>query len=320
MRVGIAGAGFMASTHATEYAEMDLDVVAVASPSGPEEFVDEFGFEADSYTDVREMCLDAEIDFLDICTPTHTHRDLVQTAAETGVDVFLEKPIARTLDDAHEIVDIVNSSGIVCMVGHVVRFMPSHENARTLDVGEPGVTRARRMAPFPDWGSADWFSDRDKSGGIFVDLAIHDLDYLRWCWGDVERVFARRHRDEKCEHGFVTLRFENGAVGYVEASWAQPDSRPFTVELEFAGDDGLVEFSSTNEIPYLEWANGECSKESPIARNGYRRQLEHFVDCLENDTEPAVGPEEALASLRLALAAERSAELGESVALSEVIA
>ncbi|MCU4924769.1 Gfo/Idh/MocA family oxidoreductase [Halobacteria archaeon AArc-dxtr1] len=317
MRVGIAGAGFMAETHADAYAEMDVEVAAVASPSGPEPFIEASGLAAEAYTDVETLCSEVDIDFLDICTPTHTHREAVEAAVEAETDLIVEKPIANNLEEAHEIEALVSEAGLTFMVGHVVRFMPSHQRARDLVIGEPGIARARRLSPFPDWGSANWFADSEKSGGIFVDLAIHDLDYLRWCWGPVERVFARQHRSEESAHGFATLRFESGAVGYVEASWAQPETRPFTVELEFAGEDGLVEFSSDGKHPYREWTGEESVVESPLARGGYRRELEHFVDCLESGTEPDVGSEEAIASLRLALAAKRSAERGESVVLAE---
>ena len=319
MRIGIAGAGFMARTHAAAYAEMDVDVVAVSSPSGPDEFIAEFEFDAAAHTDVSTLCESEAIDYLDVCTPTHTHLELVRTAADAGVDVFLEKPIAGTLKTAREIADTVDDAGLTLMVGHVVRFMPNYRRARALEIGSEGVARARRLSPFPEWGSADWFADREKSGGVFVDLAIHDLDYLRWCWGNVERVFARRTRDDRAEHGFVTLRFENGAVGYVEASWAQPESRPLTAELEFAGDDGLVEFSSADETPYREWTDESAVVESPIARDGYRRELEHFVTCLESGDEPDVGADEAVEALRLAIAAERSADRGQPVVPEEVV-
>ncbi|MCU4743291.1 Gfo/Idh/MocA family oxidoreductase [Natronoglomus mannanivorans] len=314
----MSGAGFMARTHAEAYAEMDVDVVVVASPSGPEEFVEELGFDAETFTDTATMCEEGDIDYLDVCTPTHTHLEQVRTAADAGVDVFLEKPIAGSLEEAAEIADLVDDADLTFMVGHVVRFSPSYAKAKDLDVGTEGVARARRLSPFPDWGSADWFADREKSGGVFVDLAIHDLDYLRWCWGEVERVFARRQRDSKSEHGFVTLRFESGAVGYVEASWAQPESRPLTMELEFAGDDGLVEYSSADESPYREWIDDGTVVESPFAKDAYRRQLEHFVSCVDSGDDPTVGAEEAIEALRLALAAERSAERGQPVSPAEV--
>ncbi|WP_276256372.1 Gfo/Idh/MocA family protein [Halomontanus rarus] len=318
MRLGISGAGFMARTHAEAYEEMDVEVVAVASPSGPEEFVEEFGLDAEAYTDTATMCEEADIDYLDVCTPTHTHVGQVRIAADAGVDIFLEKPIAGTLEEAAEIAALVDDADVTFMVGHVVRFSPSYAKAKDLDVGSEGVARARRLSPFPDWGSADWFADREKSGGVFVDLAIHDLDYLRWCWGPVERVFARRHREADAEHGFVTLRFDSGAVGYVEASWAQPESRPLTMELEFAGDDGLVEYSNADESPYREWTDDGTVVESPFAKDAYRRQLEHFVSCVDSGDDPPVGAEEATEALRLALAAERSAERGRPVSPAEV--
>lgn len=320
MRVGLVGTGFMARTHAREYAEMGVEVVGVASPSESEKFVAKFGFDADAYTDVGWMCERAKIDYLDICAPTHTHLDLVRTAAEADTDVFVEKPIAGTLEDALEIDKIVDEAGLTCMIGHVVRFTPGYVEAAGLDIGQPGVARARRLSSFPDWGSGDWFADREKSGGVFVDLAIHDLDYLRWCWGPVERVFARHHREDRSEHGFATLRFENGAVGYVEASWAQPESRPLTYELELAGDDGLVEFSSENESAYQEWSDGDALVESPQAKSGYRRELEQFISCVESGSNPDVGANEGTESLRLALAAERSVQTGEPVVIEEVVA
>ncbi|WP_132060880.1 Gfo/Idh/MocA family protein [Halorussus amylolyticus] len=319
MRVGIAGAGFMSRTHAEEYADMDVDVVAVSTPSGPEPFIDELGLAAEAYTDVEEMCEQSDIDYLDICTPTHTHADIVRTAAEADVDIFLEKPIAGTLAEAREISETVREAELTCMVGHVVRYMPNYRKAKNLEIGSPGVARARRLSQFPDWGSNNWFAQREKSGGIFVDLAIHDLDYLRWCWGDVERVFARHHCEEGSEHASATLRFENGAVGMVESSWSMPESRPFTNELELAGDDGLVEFASEDQSPYGEWTDGESAVKNPVGKNGYRRELEHFVSCLESGIEADVTVEDATESLRLALAAEQSAQSGKPVSPEEVV-
>ena len=319
MRVGIAGAGFMAQTHAAEYVDMDVEVAAVASPSGPEAFVDEFDLDAACFTDVRELLAEIDVDYLDVCTPTHTHLDHVRAASDAGVDVFLEKPIAGSLAEASEIAALVDEADLTCMVGHVVRFDEGYRRARELEIGSAGVARARRLSPFPEWGSDDWFTDREKSGGVFVDLAIHDLDYLRWCWGDVERVFARRHREPDAAHGFATLRFENGAVGYVEASWAQPESREFTKELELAGDDGLVELSNEGTPPYRQWTTAGASGDPAAEKSGYRRELEHFVSRLDAGADPDVGPEEAIASLRLALAAERSAERGAPVRPEEVV-
>lgn len=320
--VAIMGTGFMATTHMEQYRDMNVDIAAVASRTGPEAFVDEWNLDAETYTDAAAMCAAEDADFVDVCTPTDTHLDLVTAAAKEDVNVFLEKPIAGSLAEARKVADIVDDAGITCMVGHVLRYFPQYEQAKAHyddgGIGSPGVARARRLSPFPDWGSDDWYADRERSGGVFLDLAIHDLDYLRWVWGDVARVFARRTRGPSREHGFATLRFENGAVGYVEASWAQPDSRELTAELELAGNDGLVELSTEEDRPYREFDDDGVVTESPVAKDGYRRELEHFVECLETGQDPDVGVDDAIAAVRLSLAARESAERGEPVAPAEV--
>lgn len=322
LTVALAGAGFMSSTHAAEYAEMDdVAVRAVAAPSGAEQLIDDHGFDAEAYADGATMARDADVDFVDVCTPTYLHREVVEAAAGSGLDVFCEKPLAPTLADAEAVADAVTDAGVTCMVGHVLRFFPQYEAAkREVEegaVGAPGVARTRRLSPFPDWGFEDWYADPARSGGVFLDLAIHDFDFLRWVWGDVERVFARQSGPDDA-HGLATLRFENGAVANVEASWAQPDSREFSTELELAGDSGVLEVSDEYTIPYREFTDDGTSVDRPLDPDGYRRELNHFVECLKTDSEPLVGPADAIASMRVSLAACASAERGEPVAPSEV--
>jgi UDP-N-acetylglucosamine 3-dehydrogenase len=322
-RVGIVGTGFMARAHAEQYQEMDVTVSAVAAPSGPVSFIEEHGFDAEAYESPTALCETATVDAIDLCTPTDTHADLVATTAEYGLDTFVEKPVASTLSDAKRLAATVADADITCMVGHVLRYFPEYEQARALyengDIGNPGVARARRLSPFPAWSSDDWYADRERSGGVFVDLAIHDFDYLRWLWGDIERVFARKHRNGAEEHGFATLRFVNGAVGYVEASWAQEPGRgDLTTDLELAGDDGLIEFATPEDAPFATYSGEESTVESPIAANGYRRELDHFLECVATDTTPDVTVEDAVDSLRIALAAQESAASGRPINPAEV--
>lgn len=324
-RIGIVGAGFMARVHAERYEEMDGTVSAVAAPNGPGSFIEEHGLDAEAYEDAAALCAEATVDAVDLCTPTDTHADLVATAAEHGLDTFVEKPIASTLSDAERIAATVVDADITCMVGHVLRYFPEYERAKALyengDIGEPGVARARRLSSFPTWGSNDWYADRKRSGGVFVDLAIHDFDYLRWLWGDVTRVFARNRRTDTGEHGVVTLRFDNGAVGSVEASWSQEPSRDdLTMDLELAGDDGLIEFATPEDPPFSVYSGEEATVESPVAADGYHRELEHFLDCVTTGETPDVTVEDAIDSLRISLAAQESAERGRPIAPSELSA
>lgn len=329
VQIGIVGAGFMAETHADRYdAIPDAEVAAVASPNTAEEFVAGQGLDATAYADAEEMYEDAGVDAVDVCTPTHTHESLVVGAAEHGLDVICEKPLARYMDEAERIADAVDEAGVTAMVGHVIRFFPEYaqmrEQALSGLIGEPGVARARRLSPFPDWGRDNWFGSDEASGGVFLDMSIHDFDYLRWLFGDVERVFGRLRTMGDRQHGHAVLRFENGAIGYVEGSTAQPAERGFRTDLEIAGDGGLLEYENTDPDPIEivsetenEGAIGNLP-ERQLEKDAFRLQAEAFVDSVENGTEPPVSLEEATEAMRISLAAKRSAEEGRAVDPAEV--
>lgn len=312
--IGIVGTGFMARTHATRYATMDdVSIDAVVSRSDADTFVDEYAPGARVFDSVEALCGEG-IHAIDVCSPTNTHAEIVTLAAESGIDVLCEKPLTRTLEEARALADVAAEAGVTVMPGHVLRFFPAYARAKSLvdagEIGAAGVARARRLSPRPDWGAGDWFDDRAKSGGVFLDLAIHDLDFLRWVWGEVEHVFARCAH----AHGTVTLRFESGAVGYVEASWAQPTSRELTSEFELAGDEGLIEFDGTASDPYRCFTNDGQHVPDPYMReDGYYRELRHFVDCLQSGTTPDVTIEDGITAMRLSLAAIESAERGRPV-------
>ena len=322
-RLVLVGTGFMAETHASNIARMDdASIAAVVSPSDSQPFIDRLGLNATAYTDSTVAIKESDGDAVIICTPTHTHRECIEAALDRKVAVFCEKPLASSLTEAAAIRDAVENTDLPFMIGHVVRYFPEYAAAkREVDsgaVGEAGVARARRHLAFPDWGSANWFADPEKSGGIFVDMAIHDLDYLRWVWGDVERVFARVTGDGPAQHGTVTLRFENGAVGYVEASWAYPASKELSTELELAGDEGVVRVNSDDIAPYRTFTDEGEIVENPLMEDGYYRELAHFLDCVENGDDPDVSIDEAIAALRLSIAARQSAKIGTPVTPAEV--
>lgn len=322
VRIGIVGSGFMARTHLEAYTGIEnADVVAVASPDTADEFVAEHDLNAETYTAGTDLFEDADVDAVDICTPTPTHRELVEAAAKRGIDTFCEKPLAGSLGDALAAAEAIDEAGIRFMVGHVLRFFPVYERIKaTVDaggIGDPGVVRARRLSHFPDWGHENWYANRTKSGGALVDLAIHDFDFLRWVFGPVDRVFARSDGSRE-EWTHATLRFESGVVGYVEASWAHPKSVGLASELEIAGDDGLIEYDSTDDEAVILATDTERTVTNPVGKDGYRRELAAFIDGVERGTDLPVDAADAIESLRLAKAAAESAERGMPVAPAEV--
>lgn len=331
VRIGLIGSGYMAATHADRYRSIDgAEVAAVASPRTAGAFVDERGLDATAYADAETMLAGADLDAVDVCSPTATHRPMVEAAAERGLAVLCEKPLALALSDAEAIAETVETHGIPLMVGHVLRFFPDYRAIRDElaagAVGEPGVVRARRLSPFPGWGSGNWFADDEESGGVFVDLAIHEFDFLRWAVGEIEAVFARRQTWGNRQNGHATLSFADGAVGYVEAGWDRPEGSALVSEFEAAGDEGLIEYDSTEPDPLVartdagdvEASGSDGSAGDTIERDGYHRELAAFVEAVESGAAPPVSVEEAVASMRVAVAANRSAERGEPVAIADV--
>lgn len=317
-RIGLIGAGLMADTHSTRYAAMDdARVAAVYAPTSAPAFVADRDVEATPYTDA-EAFYDHDLDAVDICSPTPTHADHAVRAAERGLDVFCEKPLALSLADAHRVRDAVRAAGITFMVGHVVRFFHAYETVRQQvadgTVGQVGSVRARRRSPMPDW--ADWYADEAQTGGVFHDLGIHEFDYLRATVGEIDRVFARRQRLPAGQRGHVLVRFASGARGHVETGWDLPPGAGLQSELEIAGADGLLELGSDHAGLTVTSDNGR-EVGTAVERDGYRRELDAFVAALDGGSVP-VGIDEAIASMRVSLAATRSAEQGEPVAVAEV--
>jgi UDP-N-acetylglucosamine 3-dehydrogenase len=328
-RIGLVGSGFMATTHATSYQEIDnAEVVAVASLSNDREaFAAENTPDADVYDDAEKMMGEADVTAIDICTPTPTHRPFVEAAVEHGFNVFCEKPLARTAKGADAIVDTVNNTNVTFMTGHVLRYFPEYTEAkRRIDAGEVGTLgtlHTERFSSPPRYGSNSWFGDKKQSGGVLLDMAIHDFDYLRWVVGEVDHVFARTTEWDDGhlnQHSSVLLRFKDGTVGHVEASWGYPEGSPFITSYEIAGDEGLLEFDTRDEnaVRISGGAEGANAPTSPLAKSPYTKELEHFIDCAENGCDPDISPDDARQAVRIALAAIKSSKHGEPVSPTEV--
>ena len=157
---------------------------------------------------------DPEVDIVDVCLPTYLHREYVEKAACAGKHVFCEKPIALNPDDAKIMIETCKSHNVKLGIGHVLRYFPEYEMARDIitsgKLGEIGVIRMSRTGPFPR-GWDNWYMDNQRSGRLLMDLSIHDFDFLAWCFGDVERVFARNVKHAgPLEYALTVIRMKDG--------------------------------------------------------------------------------------------------------------
>jgi UDP-N-acetylglucosamine 3-dehydrogenase len=333
--VAIVGAGGMAGTHARGYAAIpEARVVGVMDirEDAAKTLAEAHG--ARPYTDFARMIEETTPDVVDVCTPTPFHLEYVRRAAEAKVrGIVVEKPMGRTAAECEEMIAVCQANGSNLFVAHVLRFFPEFATATAQveagAVGEVAAVRTKRGGPYPR-GWDDWFGKVDWSGGVIMDLIIHDFDWLRWTFGDVERVFAKSVAAKAGpgavvdkDYALVTLRFKSGVMAHVEGTWADPSG--FKVGLEIAGDKGLLEynFNQPGGAPLIVAAEavegqraGVAIPESPTALNPYQAELEHFLECLETGKKPLISPADGLEAVRIAEAAIESARTGQLVVLS----
>lgn len=321
-RVGILGAGNIARAHLAGWQRLPVELVGYYDvfPEAAQRTAAQFGGQA--FNDLDQF-LDS-VDIVDICSPSHAHKDNVLAAAAVGKAIVCEKPLARHLRDCYAIVEGVEKAGVPLFIAQVVRFFPQFAHAKAvLDsgaLGKPGVIRTIRAGAYPR-GSA-FFSNFELSGGVVLDVSIHDIDFQRWCFGDVERVFARgmTFAGEQIDHALITLRFTSGAVGHIEGGWASPPAQ-WRTRLEIAGDAGMLEWDAEEDGPIqLIMANDKGDGKvrtalSPLAPedNPYNAELAHFLDCLETGKPFRVTPHDALMAVKVALASIESMRTGKPV-------
>jgi UDP-N-acetylglucosamine 3-dehydrogenase len=328
-RIGIIGAGLTGQMHAERWAQLPVELAGfyTRTPERAQAAAERYGGRA--FSSLEELL--SAVDVVDVCTPAPTHKDLVLAAAAAGKDIICEKPMARHLHDAEEMITACEAAGVRLFIAHVVRFSPEYARAKQVlddgQLGRPGVIRTVRGGNYPAPDTQNRFTDFEQSGGVIFDTLIHDIDYVRWCFGDVATVFARglTFRDvADADHVLLTMRFENDAMGHLEGSWAYPPGN-FRTRLEIAGDGGLLECDSLDTLPLsltlkqeeAALAAGVPVPESPMdaTDDPYYREIAHFLSCLESGDDFLVSAQDGLEALRIALAAIESLRTGQPVHL-----
>ena len=272
-----------------------------------------------------------DLDAVVIASPTHTHRRLVAAAAQAGKAIFCEKPLALTLPDTRAAFDAVAQAGVPLQAGFMRRFDAAYRQARQMIghglIGRPVMFKAVGRDPFCPRPA---FADPARSGGLILDMGIHDFDLARWLVGsEVERVTAEGALlvcDDlqalgDFDQAVINLRFENGTLGNVEVS--RTAFYGYDIRTEVVGSEGIVRVGGTKQPePMLSTRHAAPADGDAYLMNrfgeAYRAQLHHFVDCLLDDQPPIVSGADALAAFEIALAATYAAQTGEPVMLKAV--
>lgn len=341
MPIAVIGAGLIGRVHVDRALKAsDVDLVGIADPSDEGRRIAESA-NVPWYSDPERMLDDVKPQGVIVATPNVTHAGIVVRCLERGSAVLVEKPIADTLEDAKRICDASAAAGLPAIVGHQRRHNPIMRRAKRMIVagrlGRPVCVTAMSTWLKP----AEYFETawRRKQGGgpILINL-IHDIDQLRYLFGDIESVQAMTSNAirgfEVEDTAVVLLRFRNGALGTVTVS--DTAAAPWNWDLSageaerFPRQDVNSHFLSGTEgsltLPRLElwhyregkgW-HDELTEERTALHfdDPYAEQMRHFRAVIEGTEEPVCSAIDAMRSLEATLAVATAARSGEPVTLS----
>ncbi|MEU6994206.1 Gfo/Idh/MocA family oxidoreductase [Streptomyces sp. NPDC046465] len=332
LHIGLLGAGGIARAHLPGWLALGARVSLYTVDSSAEKLAAEY---AERGHDVRAVdSLDhllADAGAVDVCTPTATHRHLALAAVAAGRHVVCEKPLALTAHDAEEIAAAADAAGVRLHPAHVVRYFPAYAALRRAvvrgDLGDLAVLRFTRGGARPQW--APWFGDPAQSGGVILDLMVHDIDMARWLAGPVVRVHARTRGVEHATGAppevvtaTAVLTHASGAVSHIDGLWGLPDQR-FRTTFRVAGADGLLHHDSTAAPGFRITAQGvraddEGIPSSPMTESPYLTELREFAASWQDGgPEPRVSARDGVEAVRIAEAAAESSRTGRVIEIEE---
>jgi myo-inositol 2-dehydrogenase/D-chiro-inositol 1-dehydrogenase len=333
LSIGLIGAGRIGRIHAANLAHRipgaSLRAVADVDRPAARSCADQYGASA-SYEDYRELLSSNEVDAVVVSSSTDTHADIVEAAAQAGKDVFCEKPISLDLQAIGRAMEAVRRAGVQLQVGYNRRFDPNfrrlRDAVRTGEIGTPHLLHiiSRDPAPPP-------IEYVRRSGGLFVDMTIHDFDMARFLIGEeVVEVFAAAGvrvdpaigEAGDVDTAIVTLKFEKGTIGTIDNS--RQAVYGYDQRAEVFGSLGSIR--TGNNFPNAAFVSGSSGirRDPPLHffveryQESYVEELRAFIEAIRDEMPVPVTGEDGRASVVMGLAARRSYEENRPVRLQEI--
>jgi len=333
LNIGLIGVGRLGRVYArdlsTRIACTRLAAIADTDEAALHRARDEFGVPR-AYTDSADLFRDPSVDAIVIVTPTNTHREVTVDAAAARKPIFCEKPPSISLDDAIAMRSTVAQSGVFFQLGFMRRFDSGYAAARArLDAGAIGdavLFKSTSRDPYPPSLA---YADPKSSGGLIIDMGIHDFDLARWFMGEVSSVQAiggvLAYPDfatiGDIDNAVVSLVFSTGRLGVVDLT--RNGIYGYDISTELLGTQGTLRIGYLRETPLLVMTReGVAHDTVPYFmerfRDAYTAQLENFAHNVLDGREPPVTVDDGIEALRIAVAATQARETALPVPLSSV--
>jgi len=334
VKVGLIGTGRIGKLHVENLSVRipAAEVAAVADPfiEGAKEVAARFDIKTVT-TDYKEILSNPEIKAVFICSPTDTHAQCIMDAAAAGKHVFCEKPLELSIDKIRMVLDAVEKAGVKLMVGFNRRFDPNFVKIQQMvkngKIGIPHILKITSRDPKPP--PAEYVK---VSGGIFLDMTIHDFDMTRFVLDtEVTEVYAKANvlidpaigKAGDVDTAVTTLFFENGVIGTIDNS--RKAVYGYDQRLEVFGSEGVVMIDNNTPDNHTYYNNKGSHGSLPLNFfidryvESYAIEIEAFIDTVVNDKEVPVSGKDGLMSVAIGLAARKSVTENRPVKLSEIL-
>ncbi|TQF41914.1 oxidoreductase [Bradyrhizobium sp. UNPF46] len=297
LRVGVIGAGVMGSNHARVLSGLPgVNLVGVVDPSHAHRTRATELANCPSFETLDELFA-AGVDAVTIAAPTHLHHEVALACIAKNIHVLVEKPIASTVAEGREIVAAAHKAGVTLMVGHVERFNPAVAAVKQAIAGEDILSIAiTRVGPFPP---------RMSNVGVVIDLAVHDIDLIRWFTeSDIVEVQPQLSSAvaEREDIALLQFRTANGVLAHINTNWLTPfKARSVTVATRGKYVMGDLLTRQVTECFGFKPDGSYSMRHLPVGHDEpLRAELIAFLKAVRNGETPAVTGDEGVASLEIA--------------------
>ncbi len=339
VRVCLVGAGRAGKVHANSLIRFTPNALVVgivdSMPDTLQAVANEFGI-SERFLSLQEALEKLDFDAVVITTPTFTHRTLAVTAARARKHVFVEKPMALTIEECDEMIGAARDNKVFLQLGFMRRFSPefatAFERIQAGEIGQPMLVKSLTHGPgLPP----PWARDLRTSNGMLAEVNSHDWDCVRWLMGsNPERVYVETANFKGAARGvdtpnyydtaIVNLRFENGGLGSISS--VCPCDYGYDARVEIVGERGIMQIGDMQGQPVVVCTDRDQGLVTPIFRTwpqrfewGYIREMQHFITAILTDTMPSVSGEDGRWAVAGVLAGTKSFLEERPVRLSEVI-
>jgi predicted dehydrogenase len=335
MKIGIIGAGNIATHHRKGYLSNGAEVVAIADVSGSmlERRKKEWNVDR-AYTDYPELLNQKDIDAVSICTPNAYHHPATLAAAKAGKHILCEKPISLSLEQAQEMIDACKKAGVVLQINHHLRSNAAAAKSKhMIDTGELGHINFIRLRQAHDWGGLANVSDNFgktalAGGGTLLDNGCHMFDLASYFGGAVSEVYARiatlKFDIEVEDISIATLKFVSGTLGDVENSWC---ATGWEEGFWIYGSQGSLEYTNRYGKPVLRhsfrsssgttWDTTDISTFDFTGESNHTRHIANFLAAIRGEREVICSGEDGLKAVQLVLASYESAKQNQPIKVND---